>query len=80
MWWCKQHDPEAIEAREQKRSANYRAESAADAAVIAMADAYLARLGVKGRCPRGVDHRPRHEIAISFEAADDLVRRLTETS
>ena len=75
-WWCKQHDPEAMKAREAKRDAAYRAEQEVKEATIRSAQALIDRLGAGRPHYSSVTGKPTGGVTLTAEEAASLADRL----
>lgn len=77
-WFCRQHDPEAVAAKDKAKAEARREQQRASDAIEMRGQALLRALGIRGG---GVVFSSRtyvEKITIPFGEAEDLVRRLTE--
>jgi hypothetical protein len=82
-WYCRQHDPEAKAKRQADCDAKWKAERAAEAAIIEEGERIAARLGVSAGVyyqvslsVRGSGYR--RKLVISFEDAERLADKLSD--
>lgn len=79
-WYCRQHDPEAVAARRRAAEDGYKARQREQDEIVATANEIASRLGcgyvLYETRPKLADSGFRRRLVITFEDAENLIRRL----
>lgn len=77
-WYCRQHDPEAEKAREEKRRAEYRAEMDRENKVLRETRDLIERLGAGTPNYTTINHKLSGGVVLTRQEVERLIAALQE--